>query len=66
MKKEPQVGEFWWAFPPDGGDVEPVEIRHTYTTGNHALLVLGRSEYGYSHEWSLVRPIARKPLQRSP
>jgi hypothetical protein len=60
-KAEPKVGEFWWAYPPDGGDAEPVEILQIYPTGNHALSVLGRSEYGYSKEWSLVRRIAGRP-----
>lgn len=60
-KKQPVVGEFWWAYPPDGGDAEPVEILTIYQTGNCALLVLGRSEHGYSKDWSLTRQITGRP-----
>jgi len=60
-QKEPKEGEFWWAWPPSGGGAEPVEIMRVFPTGNHALVVLGRSEWGYSKEWSLIRPIGRQP-----
>jgi hypothetical protein len=60
-KKLPEIGEYWWAFPPDGGDAEPVEILRVFPTGNHALLVLGRSEHAYSSEWILRRLIAGRP-----
>lgn len=60
-KKQPEVGEYWWAFPPDGGEAEPVEIRKAFPAGGYALLVLGRSEHAYSSEWDLRRRIAAAP-----
>lgn len=60
-KKQPEVGEFWWAYPPDGSEAEPVEVLRSYPTGNYALCVLGRSEHAYSNDWSLLRRIAGRP-----
>lgn len=57
----PKKGEFWWAWPPDGGDAQPVEILKVNSTGNHALIVLGRSEVGYSRQWSLAHRIEGRP-----
>lgn len=59
--EKPKQGEFWWAWPPDGGGAQPVEIMKINQGDNHALIVLGRNEVGYSRQWSLVRRIAGQP-----
>lgn len=57
----PKKGEFWWAWPPDGGDAQPVEILSVNSGGNHALIVLGRNEVGYARQWSLAHRIEGRP-----
>jgi hypothetical protein len=61
MKRKPEVGEYWWAWPPTGGDAEPVEILSVMETGNYALGIIGRSDFGYARQWSLDCPISDKP-----
>lgn len=60
-KVEPKEGEFWWAWPPDGGGAQPVQIIEIAQTGNHVLSVMGRSDFGYARQWSLDKPIAGRP-----
>lgn len=55
--REPELDEFWWAWPPDGGNMEPVQVIGLRDTGNHLLRVLGRSETAYVHQWPLKSPI---------
>ena len=61
MKREPEVGEYWWAWPPDGGKPQPVEVVETRPTGNHVVNVLGRSGVGYTKQWTLERRVAGRP-----
>lgn len=58
--KEPENGEYWWAWPPNGGEAEPVEVFDVRPSGNHVLRVLGRPEPAYVHDWPLDRPIASR------
>lgn len=59
-KREPKVGEFWWARPPDG-DAEPVSIVQLSDTGDHQLQVLGSGTARFAKQWSLIRRIAGQP-----
>lgn len=65
MTKEPKIGEYWWAWPPDGGEAEPVEIFDVRSSGNHVLKVLGRASRAYTHDWPLDRPIAGRMRSRA-
>ncbi len=64
-EKEPKVGEFWWAWPPDGGEAQPVEIVEVRPTGNHVVRVLGRSDFGYTRQWTLERPVASRKTAKA-
>lgn len=61
VKVEPKEGEYWWAWPPDGGGPEPVQIIELSPTGNHALSIMGRSDFGHARQWTLERPITGRP-----
>lgn len=61
MAKEPKENEFWWAYPPDGGDPQPVQIVAVRQAGDHQMITLGSADYHYARQWSLVRRIAGHP-----